>query len=228
MAEDPVAEYPASEHPLQGDRAQHRLLGVLDKARKRGLVGPAPAEVHATQAMGFGKNLAVGSYCLDLGSGGGLPGLPLLAGRPDLNFVLADSANRRIEFLEWAIDELGLGARASARWGRAEDLARNEGLRGSFDAVVSRSFGPPAAAAECARGFLRPGGLLVVSEPPPEEPPVDSTGSRWAADALASLNFEVGDRYVWEGYGYQTLLASGPCPESVPRRPGAIAKRPRF
>lgn len=52
---------------------------------------------------------------------------------------------------------------------RAESAARRPDLREQMDSVVARSFGPPAVTAECATGFLRLGGRLVVSEPPGEE-----------------------------------------------------------
>jgi hypothetical protein len=103
---------------------------------------------------------------LDLGSGGGLPGLVLVSAWPTTDWCLLDANQRRTEFLQEAVDELGLAGRVTVRRGRAEDLAHDPSLRGTFDLVVARSFGKPAVTAECAAGFLAVGGSLVVSEPP--------------------------------------------------------------
>ncbi len=202
------------------------LLEVLEDSRTRGLLGPGALSVHVQQADGFSEGIESGADVVDLGSGGGVPGLAMLVGREDISVVLVDAANRRIEFLDRALDRLELRPRARTRWGRAEDLARTEDLRERFDAVVSRSFGPPAVTAECARGFLRTGGRLVVSEPPGA---AGSEGSpRWDAAALELLGFRLEDPYEHEGFGFQVLTAIGPCPAAVPRRAGIPAKRPRF
>jgi hypothetical protein len=99
---------------------------------------------------------------------------------------------------------------------RAERAARQVDLRGAFDLVVARSFGPPAATAECGCAFLRPGGHLVVSEPPGE------SGDRWPPDALGALGLEDRGRHGVVRVLEQTTLA----PEVAPRRVGVPAKRP--
>ena len=84
---------------------------------------------------------------LDLGSGGGLPGLVLATARPELELTLLEARQRACRFLREAVAELGLTG-VEVVESRAEEAARRPGLRESFDAVVSRSFGPPAATAE--------------------------------------------------------------------------------
>ena len=79
----------------------------------------------------------------------------------------------------WAVAHLDLTSRVTVRVGRAEDLAHEADLRGGFDVVVSRSFGPPAATVECGVGFLRPGGRLLISEPP--------ANRSWPAGPLAEI-----------------------------------------
>jgi len=105
---------------------------------------------------------------------------------------------------------------------RAEDAGRIPHLRGSFDAVVARSFGSPPVTAECAAPFLHPGGLLVVSEPPRADPE-----ARWPRDGLATLGLEP-LRTARTGFGYQVLRQNDPCPDRFPRRAGVAAKRPLY
>lgn len=157
---------------------------------------------------------------LDLGSGGGLPGLPLALLFAGSRWVLLDGSVTRCTFLEEAVLELSLSARVEVRAQRAEEAARTD-LRGCFDVVVARSFGPPAATAECAAGFLQVGGHLVVAEPP------GSTGDRWPVDGLARLGMRP-LRTVTAPSSFQVIEQTVPCPPDYPRRTGIPAKRPLF
>ena len=191
-----------------------------------GFLGPQPAAHQAEHALGFWR--AVESRpgsprrILDLGSGGGLPGLVLLPLFPEARVTLLDGSVKRCEFLAEAIEELGETSRAEVRCGRAEDLGHEEGLRGSFDLVVARSFGAPAVLAECAAPFLDSGGHLLVSEPPE-----GSLEERWPTSGLALLGMgpaeliEAGSRFAWIPQGEA-------CSERYPRRTGVPAKRPLF
>ena len=203
---------------------ESRLLPVLDDARRLGLVGPGPLLPHLDHALGFGAvggTPVVGGSCLDLGSGAGLPGLPLAVAWPDSRWVLVDAGERRVAFLGAAISALGLEDRVSVIEGRAEELARREDLRGRFELVVARGFGPPAVTAECAAGFLVVGGWLVVSEPPGGRP------ERWPVSGLAQLGLEPMTSEAG-GASYQVLRQATLCPDRYPRRVGIPAKRPLF
>jgi 16S rRNA (guanine527-N7)-methyltransferase len=106
--------------------------------------------------------------------------------------------------------------------GRAEDIARQPAYRQAFGVVTARSFGPPAVTAECGAPFLVEGGLLVVAEPPAEDP------TRWPASGLARLGLAVGDRIHADGGTVQVLRAVAGVDERYPRRVGVPAKRPLF
>lgn len=98
----------------------------------------------------------------------------LLDAWPEARAVLVDAQEKRCRFLTDAVAELGFADRATVRCGRAETLARDPELRGRFGLVVARGFGPPAVTAECAVGFLSPGGTVAVTEPrrnPVRHPP---------------------------------------------------------
>lgn len=135
--------------------------------------------------------------------------------------MLLDSQVRRTDFLHRAIDRLDLADRVTVIRARAEEAGRSPALRGGFDLVVARSFGPPPVTAECAAPFLRVGGRLVVSEPPTREP------SRWPADGLAPLGLRVATWSPGPG-AWVALTQMTPCPDRFPRRTGVPAKRPLY
>lgn len=159
---------------------------------------------------------------LDLGSGGGVPGLILAVALPNVEFVLLDANGRRCAFLRDAVESLGIADRVRVIEGRAEDLARDKLLRHTFEAVVARSFGPPAVVAECAVGFLREHGRLIVSEPP------DRPGTRWPAENLLELNLVPDQVLVLPEGVLQVLNSVGLCSDRYPRRNGIPSKRPLF
>jgi 16S rRNA (guanine527-N7)-methyltransferase len=221
-----------SESELRG-----RLEGVLMEARKRSLVGGLPISQQIAHSEAFLRAVLlepVEGPVLELGSGGGLPGLVMAVENPDLRLVLLDSARRSVLFLTWALDELELTSRVEIVHARAEQIGRETPYRESFAVVVARSFAPPAVTAECAAPLLRVGGRLIVSEPPPEDPTRESpllgqapTPDRWPPDGCAELGLtpELGLRDV---FGFAVLRQTSQCPDRYPRRAGIPAKRPLF
>lgn len=198
---------------------QDALVAQLERSRALGFLGPAAVEEHIDHAAGFLAALTdVVGRVIDLGSGGGIPGLVLAVRRPDLDVVLVEAMAKRCAFLESAITALALSNTRLVH-GRAEIVGRSE-LRGSADAVVARSFGPPAVTAECAAPLLRVGGRLVVSEPP-------DAGERWPADRLAVLGLHLGPRSTSSPV-VQVLTQEEACSDRYPRRDGMPAKRPMF
>jgi 16S rRNA (guanine527-N7)-methyltransferase len=155
---------------------------------------------------------------LDLGSGGGLPGLVVAMFRPELELTLLEARQRPCRFLREALEVLGRTG-VTVVEARAEEAARRADLRETFDAVVARSFGPPAVTAECAVGFLRAAGRLVVSEPPGEE------ASRWPTEGLEQLGFGSLSRGSEPG-GSFAVLEKLRNDDRWPRRVGIPAKRP--
>lgn len=158
---------------------------------------------------------------LDLGSGGGLPGLPLAVGGSPLTWVLLEGGVTRARFLEEAVSRLGLGQKVQVVSARAEEAGRGA-LRSSLDVVLARSFGPPAVTAECGAPFLRVGGRLIVAEPPK-----GSSEGRWPDGPLAELGLATLER-VESPSTFQVLEQRSLCPARYPRRNGVPTKRPLF
>jgi 16S rRNA (guanine527-N7)-methyltransferase len=195
------------------------LLTQLERARTFGFLGPGPVADHIEHAEAFVTALAgVSGTVVDLGSGGGVPGLIIALTRADLSLVLVEATAKRCRFLEEAVAALALTATVVE--GRAEVVGHSE-RRGKADAVVARSFGTPATTAECGAPLLRRGGILVVSEPPAP------TGDRWPSAGLAKLGLERGERSP-SSPAVQVLRLTSPCPPTFPRRDGLPAKRPLF
>lgn len=195
----------------------------MERSRELGFLGPGPIEPHIRRALDALSLLpAAARRALDLGSGGGLPGLPLALARADVQWVLLDGSVTRAEFLRWAAAQLGLEPdRVEVVASRAEEAGRQADLRGTFDVVVARSFGAPAVTAECGAPFLVAGGLLVVAEPP------GGAAERWPADGLDMLGLRPLEA-VAEPSAFQVLVQERPCPDRFPRRTGIPAKRPLF
>jgi 16S rRNA (guanine527-N7)-methyltransferase len=99
---------------------------------------------------------------VDLGSGGGFPGIPLAAALPADRALLIDSIGKKVRFLATAIDAIGLGQRVVAEAVRAESLAASRTDRGSWPAVMARAVGSLAELVEQALPLLRPAGILVA------------------------------------------------------------------
>ena len=208
------------------DRDPRPLLEVLEQARGLGLLGPGPVTRQYEHAADLAR--AIGDFdgeLLDLGSGGGLPGLVLFDRWRTASGVLLDAQRRRCEFLRRAVADLDLGSRVSVECGRAEVLAREARLRGRFALVVARSFGAPATTAECAVGFLAQGGSLVVTEPPDSEAE-GSAPTRWDREGLERLGFAPADPVRVGETGAVRIELREIVGDEWPRRDGVPAKRP--
>ncbi|MBW3643925.1 MAG: class I SAM-dependent methyltransferase [Actinobacteria bacterium] len=201
-----------------------RLVEVLEEAKRLGFLGPGPVADHIVHARAYA---AAGSAddpsrpALDLGSGGGVPGLVLAAEGGERRWTLVEANQRRCTFLVEAIATLDLEARVEVVGGRAEQVGREPGHRGRYGTVVARGFGRPAVTAECAAPLLAGGGLLLVSEPPEG---TAEEQKRWPAAELDRMGLVL------------SVITAGPpriavlqqvsaCPERFPRRVGIPAKR---
>jgi 16S rRNA (guanine527-N7)-methyltransferase len=205
------------------------LLDVLERGRGLGFLGPGSVRVHVDHASGFASGVGAPTRFLDLGSGGGVPGLVLAQHWPESRAVLLDARERRCAFLRDAVHTLDLADRVVVECARAEEAGHREDLRGQFDLVAARAFGPPPVTAECGAPFLRVGGTLVVSEPPQDAAGAGTANGsgRWESDGLARLGLAMGRSWT-QGYRYQALEQVEPCPPRYPRKPGIPAKRPVF
>lgn len=130
---------------------------------ERGLMGPRERprlwDRHVLNSAAAASHLAEGESVVDIGSGAGLPGIPLALARPDLRVTLVEPLLRRVNFLEEIIGELGIDVRVIR--GRAEEKAVIAAA-GDADVVTSRAVAPLAKLAGWSAPLLRSGGRMVA------------------------------------------------------------------
>ena len=199
---------------------------ALEESRARGYLGPGAIDPQISHAEGFAmcweeRSSVPPASFLDLGSGGGLPGLVLLQ-RWNSHGVLNDSIVKRLEFLREVLKWPGAPLSGEVMPGRAEETARVVDFDSAFDLVTARSFGPPSITAECAARFLKIGGLLIVSEPPD-----DTETRRWSAEGLKELGLTALGR-VRHGAAFQVIQKVAATPSRYPREIGVPRKKPLF
>ena len=199
------------------------VAAALEDARRFGFLGPRPVSEQIEHAAAFAAALeAAGGGpvgFLDLGSGGGLPGLVLAERWPDRPAALLDGSARRAAFLRRTIAALGWESRVSVLEGRAESLARSRELRTAFALVVARSFAAPAVTAEVGGAFVEVGGALAVSEP-------SGAAGRWPPERLADLGLSPAEQLRGAGARVALMRRVGELDERWPRGVGSPAKRP--
>jgi 16S rRNA (guanine527-N7)-methyltransferase len=169
------------------------------------------------------RAVSAATQIADLGSGAGLPGLPLAIALPAANVTLVESSRRKCEFLEHARDVAG-AVNATVVHARVEEWV---GGRESCDLVTARALAPLAVVAEYAAPLLTISGALVAWRGRRDAADEDS-----AARAAAELGLEARPpQHVTPYPGalhrhLHVLVKSSPTPERFPRRPGMARKRP--
>jgi 16S rRNA (guanine527-N7)-methyltransferase len=156
----PVAEEIFGERlPVAVRYAEHLATSGVE----RGLMGPRETgrlwDRHILNCAVVAETVPDGSRVVDLGSGAGLPGIPLALARPDLHVVLVEPLARRVDWLNEIIDDLGLSVQVQR--GRAEENVVRRRWEGA-DVVSARAVAPLARLAGWAIPLLRTGGRLVA------------------------------------------------------------------
>lgn len=105
-------------------------------------------------------NMNDGDRVIDVGTGAGFPGVPLLIANPAINLTLLDSTAKKLDFIASSLSALGLSAETLHM--RAEDAGHKDDMRGSFDYVFSRAVAPLNILCEYCLPFVRPGGKFIA------------------------------------------------------------------
>ena len=144
---------------------------------------------------------------MDVGSGGGTPGIPLAASLPERDVTLLEAERRKTEFLERWTDEL---ANLRVIWGRAESQATD-----CYKVAVAKALAQPPVAAEWCLPLVEEGGAVILWV----GPSVD-------LDAIARVAGKVAGELIESPPGFAVIRKIGPTPPGFPRRPGMAKKRP--
>lgn len=163
-----------------------------------------------------------GARCIDVGTGAGFLGVPLLIMRPDLSMTLLDSLNKRLVFLEALLRELGL--RASLVHMRAEDAGREPAHRARYDVALARAVASASALMEWTTPFLKVGGvaLLYKGARADEELACAARAARLLHLETKLVDYEVpwGERHV------MLVKKAAPTPKEFPRKAASAEKNP--
>src|SRR5690348_13519122 len=187
-----------------------------------GLVS-APAADLIDDCLVLVDHLAGVESLVDVGSGGGLPGLPLKIALPQLAVTLVEADGRKAAFLIDACARLGLGD-VSVVGRRAEDGAHEPALREAFDVAVARALAPMPVLVELCLPFVRVGGRLLAQK----------TRDGEAATAQHAIQL-LGGSTARVMPAPSSLRRAGvivvvdkvePTPSTYPRRHGVPARRP--
>ncbi len=164
-----------------------------------------------------------GASVIDIGTGGGIPGIPLAILNPTLQITLLDSELRKIEFCERAIAALELSVRAIC--GRAEELAASAAYREQYDFAVSRAMAAGSMLSELAMPFLRVGGTLIAMKGRNYDPNFERFES--AIPLLGGVLHEA-EQYSIEGEQKALIAADKiePTDLKYPRRFAKIKRNP--
>jgi len=144
---------------------------------------------------------------VDVGSGGGTPGIPVAASLPDRGVTLVESQRRKCDFLRIWEAEL---ANLRVVWGRAEEQPTD-----AYGVALAKALARPPVAAELCLPLVQPGGAVLLWV----GPDADTRGVTAVAERLAA-------KLDASPPGFLLLRKEGPTPAGFPRRPGMAAKRP--
>lgn len=174
----------------------------------------------------FLKKLSKGAGVIDIGSGGGLPGVPVAIARGDLRVTLLEATGKKAGFLQRCVEELPLPD-ARVVLGRAETVGQDPQHRQRYDVALCRAIGPMSELLEYALPLVRMGGRLLAMKGPGVVEELEGAG-----DALAVLGggeIEIVPAYP-QGHEVESVIVvvgkDRPTPKTYPRRPGVPRQSP--
>ena len=179
------------------------------------------AEKHFADSLATLPYLKPGMVVIDVGTGAGFPGVPLLIMMPELKLTLADSLNKRLTFLEALLKELDL--QAELVHGRAEDLGQNRLYREQFDAALSRAVASLPVLLELTTPFVKVGGSAIAYKGDGAEEMKNAKGAAFL------LHVSLRQVDLVSDLGKRCLIfadKTAPTPKQYPRKAGTPNKKP--
>ena len=163
---------------------------------------------------------------IDVGTGAGFPGLPIAIMNPNVKVTLLDSLNKRINYLNTVVRELGL-KNVTTIHSRAEDGARKPELREKFDVATSRAVANMAVLSEFCMPYIKVGGHFVALKGPAiEEEIKDGTNAIKTLGGELKEIIEVSIEETDLKHNIVEVKKLNPCSKTYPRKAGTITKKP--
>ena len=179
------------------------------------------AKKHFLDSFAAAPYLSNDASILDVGTGAGFPGIPLLILRPDLHVTLMDSQQKKLVFLDAVLNELKLTAECVHA--RAEDAGQNPRYRERFDAALTRAVSGLPVLCELTLPLVKVGGISIAYKGDSAE---ELAASQNALDVLHATAERV---TISSDYGVRELVIltkTGTTPKQYPRKAGTPAKKP--
>lgn len=168
--------------------------------------------------------LSAASEIIDVGTGGGFPGLPLAIAYPEKRFMLIDSVGKKLRVIEDVTAKLGL-LNVKTAHGRAEALARKPEFRDSFDLALSRAVANMSSLSEYCLPFVKQGGFFIAYKTEAAQAEIEEAFG--AVKKLGGkMNHFVSDGIPGSGHGFVIIEKLTPTPAAYPRKAGIPAKNP--
>lgn len=180
------------------------------------------AQKHFADSILGAQFIPEGAKVVDVGTGAGFPGVPLLIVRPDIELVMVDSLAKRISFLSEVLTKLGLSA--GLFHARAEDAARKPELREQFDIALSRAVAPMNVLLELTVPFLKVGGRSLMYKAASANEELKAAGS-----ALTVLGCSAQTHSFTVEWGERSIVAAlktAKTAKKYPRKAGTPEKSP--
>lgn len=168
------------------DESRLRVLErILREAQRIGALSNAPVAEIISHAKWFADAMPhTARTAVDLGSGAGVPGLIVALFCPYLRLHLVDRRVGRTDVLVRAVHALNLVDRVTVRCSEITDMTKDSTWAKHFDVAMSRGLGPPIQTLNLSRDLVKPGGAIIISEPPPD------SDSRWDQQQVRALGLE--------------------------------------
>lgn len=213
------------------DKFEKYMVGILEWNEKVNLTNITDhdefIEKHYVDSIVIAnkEELLNADKIIDVGTGGGFPGIPLAILFPEKEFVLLDSLSKRLKIIDQLTLEIGIN-NVTTIHGRAEELAKKEELREQFDICLSRAVANQASLSELCIPFVKKGGTFIAYKGPGLDEELEN--AKKAIEILGGRVSKIEDANINDTLEHKLLFIDkiNNTPKKYPRKPGEPVRNP--